>query len=179
MKKKGSARRGDQKAEITEPRRLRADAHQNVGSLLKAAREVFAVSGVDAPVREIAEKAGVGVGTVYRHFPQRADLIAAVMREEIDACADAASRLAVEHPPAEAFQRWMQRYVDLISTKRGLAVALNSGVPAYDALTPYFEKRVLPALQMLLDAGISAGDLRADIKASDLLRARWSLHAKQ
>ena len=72
---------GDQKPEITEPRRLRADAQQNVGSLLKAAMEVFAVSGVDAPVREIAEKAGVGVGTVYRHFPQRADLIAAVLRK--------------------------------------------------------------------------------------------------
>jgi AcrR family transcriptional regulator len=122
-------------------------------------------------VREIAEKAGVGVGTVYRHFPQRADLIAAVLRQEIDACADAASRLAREHPPVEAFERWMQRYVDLISTKRGLAVALNSGIPAYDTLPAYFEKRVLPALQMLLDAGTSAGQLRADIKASDLLRA--------
>jgi AcrR family transcriptional regulator len=171
MKKNGSAKMSEQQPQNTKHRRLRADAHQNVGSLLKAAIAVFATSGVDAPVREIAEKAGVGVGTVYRHFPQRADLIAAVMREEIDACADAASRLAVEHPPVEAFQRWMQRYVDLISTKRGLAVALNSGVPAYDALTPYFEKRVLPALQMLLDAGTSAGHLRADVKASDLLRA--------
>ncbi len=162
---------GDRKREITEPRRLRADAQQNVGSLLKAAMEVFAISGVDAPVREIAEKAGVGLGTVYRHFPQRADLIAAVLRQEIDACADAASRLATEHRPVEALERWMQRYVDLISTKRGLAVVLNSGVPAYETLPAYFEKRVLPALQMLLDTGISAGQLRTDFTAPDLLRA--------
>src|SRR6266852_5017284 len=83
-------------------RRVRADAQRNIDTLLQTAMAVFATSGVDAPVREIAEKAGVGVGTVYRHFPQRADLIAAVLRREIDACADAASVLAAGHKPGEA-----------------------------------------------------------------------------
>src|SRR3954468_20286786 len=80
---------------------VRADAQRNIDALLEAALTVFATSGVDAPVREIAEKAGVGIGTVYRHFPQRADLVAAVFRHEIDACADAASALATEHGPGE------------------------------------------------------------------------------
>ena len=91
-------------------RRVRADAQRNLDTLLQAAKAVFATSGVDAPVREIAEKAGVGIGTVYRHFPQRADLIAAVFRREIDACADAAPILAAEYAPFEALARWMQRY---------------------------------------------------------------------
>src|SRR5579871_4022622 len=101
-------------------RRVRADAQRNIDALLQAALAVFATSGVDAPVREIAEKAGVGVGTVYRHFPQRSDLIVAVFRHQVDACADAAPVLAAEHEPGEALARWMQRYVDFIAAKRGL-----------------------------------------------------------
>src|SRR5271157_1098463 len=116
-------------------------------ALLEAALAVFATAGCDAPVREIAEKAGVGVGTVYRHFPQRADLIAAVFRREIDVCADAASVLAAECQPGEALARWMQRYVDFIVAKRGLATALHSGDPAFDTLPAYFQKRLRPALQ--------------------------------
>ena len=102
-------------------RRVRADAQRNLHSLLEAALAVFATSGVDAPVREIAVRAGVGVGTFYRHFPQRSDLIVAVFRHEIDACADAAPVLAAEHEPGEALALWMQRYADFIATKRGLA----------------------------------------------------------
>src|SRR5579871_4585158 len=93
-----------------ENRPIRADARRNLDALLRAAMAVFATSGVDAPVREIAEKAGVGVGTVYRHFPQRSDLIVAVFRHQVDACADAAPVLAAEHEPGEALARWMQRY---------------------------------------------------------------------
>src|ERR1700728_1030908 len=95
-------------------RRVRADARRNIDTLLQTAMAVFATSGVDAPVREIAEKAGVGGGTVYRHFPQRADLIAAVFRREIDACADAAPVLAAAHEPGEELARWIQRYVAFI-----------------------------------------------------------------
>ena len=128
-------------------RRVRADAQRNTDALLEAALAVFATSGVDAPVREIAEKAGVGIGTLYRHFPQRADLIAAVFRHEVDACADAAPVLAAEHAPGEALAQWMQRYAAFIATKRGLATALHSGNPAFDALPAYFEKRLRPALR--------------------------------
>ena len=156
-------------------RRVRADAQRNVDTLLQSAKAVFATSGVDAPVREIAEKAGVGVGTVYRHFPQRADLIAAVFRREIDACADAAPDLAAEYEPGEALARWMQRYVDFLAAKRGLATALHSGNPAYDALPAYFQKRLEPAFRTLLESAEAAGVVRADMAANDLLGAVASL----
>lgn len=150
---------------------VRADARRNIESLLTAAMAVFATTGVDAPVRAIAKQAGVGVGTVYRHFPTRADLIAAVIRHEVDACANAATRLAGKHAPAEALTRWLGRYVDLLAAKRGLAAALHSGDPAYDSLPAYFGDRLLPALQTLLDAAAAAGEVRADVQAYDLLRA--------
>lgn len=156
-------------------RRVRADARRNIDALLQSALAVFATSGVDAPVREIAEKAGVGVGTVYRHFPQRSDLIAAVFRREIDACADAAPVLAAEHGPGEALARWMQRYAAFVATKRGLATALHSGNPAFDSLPGYFETRLRPALRTLLDAAAEAGEVRADVDPDDLLRAVSSL----
>jgi len=150
---------------------MRADAQRNIDALLQAALAVFATSGVDAPVREIAEKAGVGVGTLYRHFPQRADLVAAVFRHEIDACADAAAILAAEHTSGEALEKWMQRYAAFIATKRGLGSALHSGNPVFDNLPAYFQKRLLPAFRTLLDAAVAAGEVRADVDADDLLNA--------
>src|SRR5258708_17277923 len=156
-------------------RRVRADAQRNVDTLLQTAMAVFATSGVDAPVREIAEKAGVGVGTIYRHFPQRSHLIAAVFRREIDACAEAAQVLAAEHEPGEALARWMQRYVDFILAKRGLANALHCGDPVFDTLPTYFEQRLEPALRTLLKSAASAGQVRPDIAAEELLGAVVSL----
>ena len=156
-------------------RRVRADAQRNIDTLLQTAMAVFATSGVDAPIREIAEKASVGVGTVYRHFPQRSDLIAAVFRREIDACADAASVLAAEHKPGEALARWMQRYAAFIAAKRGLAKALHSGDPAFDNLPGYFDQRLRPALRTLLEAAAAAREVRADADADDLLGAVASL----
>ena len=149
-------------------RRVRADARRNIDTLLETALRVFAISGVDAPVREIAEKAGVGVGTVYRHFPQRSDLIAAVLRHEVDACADAAPVLAAGHEPGEALARWMQRYAGFIAAKRGLAVALHSGDPAFDALPAYFRERLEPALRTLLRSAAAAGEVRSDVVAGEL-----------
>lgn len=125
----------------------------------------------DAPVREIAEKAGVGLGTVYRHFPQRSDLIVAVFQTQVDACADAAAAMARKHEPGEALARWMQRYVEFVATKRGLAAALHSGDPAYTALPAYFNKRLQPALKTLLDSAVRAKVVRPGIEADDLLRA--------
>ena len=156
-------------------RRVRADAQRNIDTLLQTAVVVFATSGADAPVREIAEKAGVGVGTIYRHFPQRSHLIAAVFRREIDACAEAAPVLAAEHEPGEALARWMQRLVDFILAKRGLAKALHCEDPVFDTLPTYFEQRLEPALQALLKSAVSAGQVRADIGAGDLLGAVVSL----
>src|ERR1700761_421499 len=156
-------------------RRPRADARRNLDALLAAAKAVFATSGVDAPVREIAERAGVGVGTVYRHFPQRADLIAAVCRQEMDACADAAAVLAGANPPFEALARWMQRYAAWVATKRGLAKALHSGDPAFEALPAYFEQRLRPAFRALFASAAAAGEIRDDIDPDELLGAVASL----
>ena len=156
-------------------RRVRADAQRNIDALLQAALAVFATSGVDAPVREIAEKAGVGIGTVYRHFPQRSDLIAAVFRREIDACADAASTFADECDPFEALAKWMQRYAAFIATKRGLATALHSGNPAFDPLPAYFNQRLRPAFRTLLESAAVAGEVRTDVDADEILSAVASL----
>ena len=157
-----------------EPSR-RADAQRNVDALLKAAMAVFAKSGVDAPMRDIAQKAGVGVGTIYRHFPQRSDLIVAVFQQEVDACADAAPMLAAKHPPGEALAQWLYRFLDFISAKRGLAAALHSGDPAYAALPAYFDKRLRPVLRGLLDAAVAAGDVRPDVEPNMLITAIASL----
>lgn len=156
-------------------RPARADARRNLDALLQSAMSVFAASGVDAPVREIAEKAGVGIGTFYRHFPQRSDLIVAVFRREIDAFAEAAGELAAAHEPGEALSRWMQRFVDFIAVKRGLAAALYSGDPAYETLPVYFDQKLNPVLKNLLDTAAAAGEVRADIEPEELLRAAASL----
>jgi AcrR family transcriptional regulator len=171
MKKTATKRADEQESEANKPRPMRADGQRKMSSVLQAAAEVFQESGVDAPVREIAERAGVGLGTVYRHFPQRSDLIKAVFHSRVDACADAAPELASQYEPGDALDRWMQRYVDFIATKRGLAAALHSGDPAYSALPHLFNTRLLPALKTLLDAAVAAGAVRSGIDAEELLHA--------
>lgn len=153
------------------PRAKRVDAARNLRSLLQAAMDVFSRSGVDAPVREIAERAGVGVGTFYRHFPQRADLILAVLKSQIDDCADAAVELAASYEPGEALARWMQRYVDFIVTKRGFSTALQSDSAAYAALPEYFYGRLRPALASLLQPAVEQDIIRPGYEADELLRA--------
>lgn len=153
------------------PRRRRSDAQRNIDSLLEAAMAVFGTSGVDAPAKEIADRAGVGVGTLYRHFPKRSDLVKVVFQREVDACAEAAPTLAAAHEPGVALERWLLRYTGFLATKRGLASALHSGDPAFDALPDYFMQRLGPALGSLLDAAVAAGEMRADISPKELLFA--------
>ncbi|TCC55191.1 TetR/AcrR family transcriptional regulator [Kribbella pittospori] len=150
---------------------MRSDAQRNLGSLLEAAKTVFADSGVDAPAKEIADRAGVGVGTLYRHYPQRSDLVKAVFQREVDACAEAAPALAAEHEPVVSLAKWLDRFTEFIATKRGLATALHSGDPAFDALPDYFMQRLGPALGGLLEAAAAAGEIRPDISPKDLLYA--------
>jgi len=149
----------------------RADARRNVDALIEAARTVFATSGVDAPAKEITDRAGVGVGTLYRHFPQRADLVKAVVESGIDAVADAGPALLADYPPGEALDRWIHRFAELLATKRGLAAALHSHDPAFAGLPGYFHERVGPSLAALLDAAVAAGTIRDDLSAGDLLHA--------
>jgi len=155
----------------SESRRMRADARQNVVALVEAAKAVFAEFGVDAPVRSIAERAGVGVGTLYRHFPLRSDLISAVFRHEMDACIDAAPELEANHPPGEALDLWIMRYTQFVATKRGLAAALHSGDPAYEPLADYFSTHLAPTLDRLLAAAAKSGEITQDVDASEFLGA--------
>ncbi|WP_321958282.1 helix-turn-helix domain-containing protein [Burkholderia cenocepacia] len=152
-------------------RHVRADAQRNIDAILRTAAKSFSRSGVDVSVREIAERAGVGVGTLYRHFPTRADLVVAVFRKEVDECVDTVSVLIAGYPPADALARWVEHYVKFIDTHRGLAEALNSGDPALKGLPAHFYERLRPAVQDLLDAAAEAGEVRAGVKASELLHA--------
>ncbi len=161
----------DTREEKQSDRQLRADAQRNEDALLTAAKTVFLRSGVDAPVREIATLAGVGVGTLYRRFPKRSDLIKAVFRREIDACAKMAKELAEELPPDAAMGQWLLQYADFMGTKKGLAAALHSGDEAYADLPGYFREKFEPELADLLQAASEAGVLKVDIAPYDLLRA--------
>jgi AcrR family transcriptional regulator len=151
--------------------RLRADARRSIDALLKAAKTTFATSGIDAPVREIASLAGVGLGTLYRHFPQRSDLISAVFQRELATCAAAATELSAELSPAKALEQWLWLYTDLLATKRGLAAAMNSPAPGYEALPGCFQEPLRPGLENLLKRATDAGQIRGDISSSDLMQA--------
>ena len=158
-------------ARSAEPRAQRVDARRNVDSLVEAAKELFLSSGVDVPMKEIADRAGVGVGTLYRHFPLRSDLIAAVFQREIDECAAEAPILAASHPPDVALELWLQRYTGFVATKHGLAAALHSGDPAFAPLRVRFEENVGPALRMLLDNAVAAGAVHDGEDPLELLGA--------
>ena len=150
-------------------RRQRSDARRNVVALLEAAKSVFAVSGMDAPAKEITDLAGVGVGTLYRHFPRRSELIVAVLQHEIDECVEAAQEFGATFSPWEALTGWIERFTDFVRTKQGLASALHSGEPAYDDLPQQFLDRLEPALQVLLARAVDGGYARDDVTAREVL----------
>jgi AcrR family transcriptional regulator len=157
-------------------RRKRADARRNERALLDAAAKVFVASGVEAPVRDIAAEAGVGVGTIYRHFPTRADLIVAVYRHQVEACAEAGPELlASSDSPYAALGRWADLFVDFLVTKHGLAAAMQSDDAGYGALHAYFLDRLVPVCARLLDAAAEAGEIVSDIEARVLMRAIGNL----
>ena len=139
-----------------------------------------ALFGQDVRQRAVAVLRGnvegrSGIGALYRRFPKRADLIAAVFRREVDACAAEAPVLAAKHRPGEALAHWLKRYAAFLGTKKGLAAALHSGDPAFDALPAYFRARFEPVLAALLDAAAAAGEARGDVEPYDLLRAIGNL----
>jgi len=157
------------------PRR-RADARRNERALLDAAAAVFVTSGVEAPVRDIAARAGVGMGTVYRHFPTRADLVVAVYRHQVEACAEAGvTCLADAATPYAALVRWIDLFVDLLVTKHGLAAALRSDSAHFDALHSYFLDRLVPVCTRLLDAAAASGEISSGVQAYELMRGVGNL----
>ena len=154
------------------PARKRADARRNEQTLLDAAAAVFVSAGVDAPVRDIAAAAGVGMGTIYRHFPTRADLVIAVYRHQVEACAAAGpALLASNSSPHVALTRWVDLFVDFLVTKHGLAAALQSDSARFETLHAYFLDRLVPVCASLLDAAAAAGEIRPDVDAYGLMRA--------
>ncbi|HET6501507.1 MAG TPA: TetR/AcrR family transcriptional regulator [Amycolatopsis sp.] len=156
--------------------RKRADARRNEKTLLEAAAAIFVASGVEAPVRDIAAKAGVGVGTIYRHFPTRADLIVAVYRHQVDECAAAGPALLASGGTARAaLERWIDLFVDFLATKHGLAAVLQSDDAGFEALHAYFLDRLLPVCTELIEAAADAGEIRPDVDAYGLMRGIGSL----
>lgn len=157
-------------------RSKRADARRNKETLLDAAASVFVTSGVEAPVRDIAAKAGVGVGTIYRHFPTRADLIIAVYRHQVEACAEAGpALLESSETPYAALTQWIDLFVDFLVTKHGLAAVLQSDNSGFDTLHSYFLDRLQPVGTQLLDAAAAAGEIRPGLEAYELMRGVGNL----
>ncbi|MEU9126344.1 TetR/AcrR family transcriptional regulator [Streptomyces sp. NPDC048506] len=154
----------------------RKDARRNQQTLLDAAAAVFVSSGVDAPVRQIAAEAGVGLGTIYRHFPTRADLVIAVYRHQVDTCAEAGPALLAAGPtPFTALERWVDLFVDFLVTKHGLAAAMQADSTGFQTLHAYFLDRLVPVCTQLLDAATAAGEIRADLDAYHLMRGIGNL----
>ena len=157
--------------------RKRADARRNEQTLLAAAAAVFVTSGVQAPVRDIAKAAGVGMGTIYRHFPTRADLIIAVYRHQVEACAEAGPALLASSTPYAALTQWVDLFVDFLITKHGLAAVLQSDNARFNTLHAYFLDRLVPVCASLLGAAAEAGQIQPGVDAFGLLYAIGNLCA--
>jgi AcrR family transcriptional regulator len=156
-------------APATRPQR--ADARRNRARLLAVATEALLENG-DVPLETIAERAGVGIGTLYRHFPHRNALIEAAYRQEVEALCDSAPQLLrVGHPAVEALREWMGAFVHYAATKRGMGAALRSAVGSDSPLFGETRARIVGALAVLLDAGRVDGTVRTDIDAEDVMRA--------
>ncbi|WP_329377259.1 TetR/AcrR family transcriptional regulator [Streptomyces sp. NBC_01716] len=154
----------------------RKDARRNHQALLEAAAAVFVTSGVEAPVRDIAARAGVGMGTIYRHFPTRADLVIAVYRHQVDACAEAGPVLLATGPtPHAALEGWVDLFVDFLVTKHGLAAALQTDNASFETLHAYFLDRLVPVCSQLLDAAVASGEIRSGFEALQLMRGIGNL----
>ncbi len=165
--KKSSARMADKKT----PRKPRADAARNRERVLAAAREVFSAGGADASLEAVARKAGVGIGTLYRHFPTREALFEAVYRHEVQQLADLAERLEDAPKPIEALHQWMRSFVKFVATKKGMSEALAFVVTKDSDLFSYSSDLLTRAIGGLLSRAVAAGEIRGDVGAEDLLHA--------
>src|SRR5438067_6278058 len=152
------------------PRSLRADAQRNRDKLLIAATEAFAEQGEDVALETIAARAGVGIGTLYRHFPSRDALVVAAYKHEVDALRVAAAELLATRPADEALRDWAERFADYVATKRAMGNALRSAAASDSPLFASTRERIVGALRLLLDAGGVSGTLRSDVDCKDVMR---------
>jgi AcrR family transcriptional regulator len=152
-------------------RKARVDAERNRQRLLEAAKAVFAEKATSASLEEIARAAGVGIGTLYRHFPTRDALIEAVYRNEVEHLALAATRLSAKHPPITALREWLLVFVDYLDAKYGMAAVLNLLVSGTSALYAESGAQMKQAIAKLTDDAVASGDIRLDMEPLDLLRA--------
>jgi AcrR family transcriptional regulator len=152
-------------------RKPRTDAVRNHERVLEAAKAVFSAGGPDASLEAVARRAGVGIGTLYRHFPTREALFEAVYRREVEHLADLAEQLKEEVAPVEALRRWLRANVELVATKKGMLAALALAAHSPSELYAYSFDRLTRAVGALLDRAVAAGEIRADISPEDLLRA--------
>jgi len=152
-------------------RKPRADAQRNRARLLKTAKAAFAEKGAEASLDEIARTAGVGAGTLYRHFPTRDALIEAVYRHETEQLVAAATRLSGTHAPTAALREWLQLFVDYMATKHGMYEALNSIGGGTSELYSASTEQMTRAIAKLIDRAAASGDIRSDFDPLDLLRA--------
>ena len=152
-------------------RKPRADAVRNRERVLEAAKAVFSAGGADASLEAVAKHAGVGIGTLYRHFPTREDLFEAVYRREVEQLGDLADQLAHEPDPVEALRRWLHSTVEFVATKKGMLAALQLATYGSSDLQAYSLDRLTKAVGALLTRAVAAGEIRADIGAEDVLRA--------
>jgi AcrR family transcriptional regulator len=152
-------------------RKPRADAQRNRDSLLEAAKAAFAEAGPEASLDEIARRAGVGIGTLYRHFPTRDAIVEAVYRREVQQLADSAPRLIESLPPAEALRAWMRVFIDYIAAKKVIAPALKSSVGGGSAVYADSSVRINGAIALLVERARASGNIRPSADPADLLRA--------
>src|ERR1700734_584143 len=153
------------------PRKPRTDALRNRELILDVAKEAFTRCGANASLDDIAKEAGVGAGTLYRHFPTRDALIEAVYRHETEQLVAAATRLAGTHAPTAALREWLQLFVDYMATKHGMYEALNSIVGGTSELYSASTEQMTRAIAKLVDRAAASGDIRSDFDPLDLLRA--------
>ena len=151
-------------------RKPRADAQRNRERLMEAAKAAFADADADVALEEIARRAGVGIGTLYRHFPTRDAVIEAVYRREVEQLGAAAQRLLADEPPGQALRDWMRVFVDYIATKKVIAAAL-ANLSSSPTLYAASGETIISAITTLTTAAITAGDIRPDADPADLLRA--------
>jgi AcrR family transcriptional regulator len=156
---------------VTEPQTLRSDARRNREKLLAVAAEAFATAGVNASLEEIARQAGVGVGTLYRHFPSREALVAATYRHEVEQLCDSVGALLETLAPDAALRAWMDGFVHYIATKRGMGEALQAVMASDSAIFADTYARLRGALDALIAAAAEAGTIRPDARGEDVLRA--------